>query len=192
MHQAPGNSSDGLPEPSNDAGHMAARRRTEDRARRQLVERQRRERMAGRATAEPSTPVDPPARAPSDGTARRPAVTSCAWCGVAITPRSRGPIPKWCAAGCRRRAWEQSRAAASGRSAVQVVERPVEVRVPMTPTRRDWAPLLAELTRQLEDGRVYDRDLAGIGPALRSAYDAYNRRPHVRDLSRGTAFVPWG
>jgi hypothetical protein len=104
---------------------------------------------------------------------------------------SRGPIPKWCSVGCRRRAWEQGHAAASGRSAVEVVERRVEVRVPVTPTRRDWAPLLSELARQLEDGRVYDRDLAALAAALRTVLDAYIRRPYVRDRSfgRGSAHL---
>ena len=94
---------------------------------------------------------------------------------------SRGPIPEWCSAACRHRAWEQTRAAASGRAAVQVVERQVEVRVPAVPTRRDWAKLFDELTRQLDDGRVYDRDLAELAEALGRVLDAYNRRPYVRD-----------
>jgi len=72
-----------------------------------------------------------------------------------------------------------------------VVEREVEVRVPVTPTRRDWAPLLSELSRQLEDGRVYDRDLVALAAALRTVLDAYNRRPYVRDRSfgRGSAHL---
>jgi hypothetical protein len=71
--------------------------------------------------------------------------------------------PKWCAATCRHRAWEQARAAASGRAAVQVVERRVEVRISAAPTRREWPRLLNELARQLDDGRVYDRDLPRTG-----------------------------
>jgi hypothetical protein len=74
---------------------------------------------------------------------------------------------------------------------VEVVERQVEVRVSVTPTRRDWAPLLSELARQLEDGRVYDRDLAALAAALRTVLDAYGRRPYVRDRSfgRGSAHL---
>jgi hypothetical protein len=83
---------------------------------------------------------------------------------------------------CRLRA--QGRAAASGLSAVRVVERPVEVRVPVAPTRRDWAGLLAELAHQLDDGRVYDRDLPDLAAALFNVVDAYGRRPYVRDRSR--------
>jgi hypothetical protein len=78
-------------------------------------------------------------------------------------------------------------AAASGLSAVRVVERPVEVRVPAAPTRRDWAGLLVELAHQLDDGHVYDRDLPDLAAALVNVVDAYGRRPYVRDRSqRGT------
>jgi hypothetical protein len=120
----------------------------------------------------------------ADGSARRAAATSCAWCGGAVTPRSRGPIPKWCSAACRHRAWEQTRATGSGRSAVQVVERRVEIPTPLAPTRRDWGPLLTELARQLEDDRIYDRDLAALATVLSTVLDAYSRRPYVRDRSR--------
>jgi hypothetical protein len=41
------------------------------------------------------------------------------------------------------------------------------------------------LARQLEDGRVYDRDLAALAAALRTVLDAYIRRPYVRDRSFG-------
>jgi hypothetical protein len=56
------------------------------------------------------------------------------------------------------------------------------------PTRRDWAPLLSELARHLEDGRVYERDLAARGTALDSVLAAYSRRPYVRDRNRGGGF----
>jgi hypothetical protein len=124
----------------------------------------------------------------ADGSAPRAATTSCPWCGGVIRPRSRGPIPKWCSATCRHRAWEQTRAAASGRSAVEVVERRVEIPTPMAPTRRDWGPLLAELARQLVDGRVYDRDLGALATALNTVLDAYSRRPYVWDRSRTGGF----
>ena len=170
---------------------MAVGRNAGYQARRREAERQRRERTARRGTTDQSARADAPTRTSFDSGARRAAAVSCSWCGGAITPRSRGPIPKWCSVSCRRRAWEQGRAAASGRSSVEVVERRVEVRVPLTPTRRDWAPLLSELARQLEDGRVYDRDLAALAAALRTVFDAYSRRPYVRDRSigRGSAHL---
>ena len=104
------------------------------------------------------------------------AATTCGWCGGPITPGRRGPIPKWCSATCRHRAWEQSRAANSGRTAVQVVERRVEIRVPLEPTRRDWPRLLGELAGQLDDGRVYDRDLPALVRTLDPVLRSYRRR----------------
>jgi hypothetical protein len=135
----------------------------EYRARRRERERQRRQHVQ-RAPTKKALPD--PADAEVDGRARRVAATACGWCGGPITPRSRGPIPKWCSATCRHRAWEQARAAASERAAIQVVERHVQVRVPLEPTRRDWPKLLVELAGQLNDGRVYDRDLPGLARAL--------------------------
>ena len=114
-----------------------------------------------------------------EGRDRRTAATACGWCGGPITPGSRGPIPKWCSATCRHRAWEQARAAASGLSAVELVERRVEVQVPLVPTRRDWPRLLGELDGQLSDGRVYDRDLLALGRALQPVLETYRRRAHL-------------
>lgn len=69
--------------------------------------------------------------------ARRLAASTCEWCGGPIAVKATGRPPKWCSPSCRQRAWEQSRAAASGRSAVQVVERRVEVQIPLAPGRQD-------------------------------------------------------
>jgi hypothetical protein len=104
---------------------------------------------------------------------------ACGWCGGPITLRSRGPIPKWCSATCRHRAWEQARAAASGRAAVQVVERivtPAAKPVVATPRHDDWIGLLGELSRQLDRGIVYDRDLPGLTRAFEEALAALQRR----------------
>ena len=146
----------------------------EYRARRQERERQRRQQ------AQPTTPKarSDPAASVLDSPERRTA-TACGWCGGPITPGSRGPIPKWCSATCRHRAWEQARAAASGLSAAELVERRVEVQVPLVPTRRDWPGLLVELAGQLNDGRVYDRDLPALARALEPALEAYWRRAHL-------------
>jgi hypothetical protein len=67
----------------------------------------------------------------------------------------------------------------SGRASIEVVERRVEVRVPLAPTRRDWPKLLGELTAQLNDGRVYDRDLPGLTRALEPVLQAHRRRAHL-------------
>lgn len=147
----------------------------DDRSRRRDRERQRRQ-QAQRTT--PKSPSDPGA-ADVHGPERRTAATACGWCGGPITPGSRGPIPKWCSATCRHRAWEQARAAASGRSAVKLVERRVEVQVPLVPSRRDWPRLLGELADQLNDGRVYDRDLPALARALQPVLEAYRRRARL-------------
>jgi hypothetical protein len=97
---------------------------------------------------------------PAEVTERRRAATTCGWCGTPMQPKAR--------------------AAESGLAAVKVVERRVEVAVAAAPTRRDWARLLHDLARQLDDGRVYDRDLADLSVALNAVLDAYRRRPHVR------------
>lgn len=67
-------------------------------------------------------------------------------------------MPKWCSAGCRQRAWEQSRAATSGRSTVHIVERgikiPVEEPAPPRahPRHAQWIGVLNELAEQLDTG----------------------------------------
>ena len=144
-------------------------------ARRRERERQRRQQASS------TTPKARSEAAAADvhGPERRSAATACGWCGGPITPASRGPIPKWCSATCRHRAWEQSRAAASGLSAVQVVERRVELPVLLVPTRRDWPRLLGDLASQLSDGRVYDRDLPALARALQPVLEAYRRRAHM-------------
>ena len=148
----------------------------EDRRRRREREQQRRQ-QAERAPTNR-------ARSKSSGadvgrSQHRSAATTCGWCDRSITPRSRGPNPKWCSAACRHRAWEQARAAASGLSAVELVERRFEVQVPLVPTRRDWPRLLGELASQLNDGRVCDRDLPALARAVQPVLEAYRRRAHL-------------
>ncbi len=139
-----------------------------------------RERLRRQQTQPTTTTARPePAATKVHGPERRAAATTCGWCGGPITPRSRGPIPKWCSATCRHRAWEQARAAASGLSAVAVVERRVELEVPLAPSRRDWRRLLGELAQQLENGRVYDRDLPGLARELEPVVHAYRRRARM-------------
>ncbi|GHE08715.1 hypothetical protein GCM10011381_10270 [Klenkia taihuensis] len=92
-------------------------------------------------------------------------------------------MPKWCSASCRQRAWEQRRAASSGLSAVEVVER--IVRVPATPPRpqprreprnREWKGLIRELTRQVSGHHVDTPYLIGIAYELRSLIEALEDR----------------
>jgi hypothetical protein len=59
----------------------------------------------------------------------------------------------------------------------------VEIPTPIAPGRQDWRRVLGDLARQLEDGRIYDRDLLALASALNAVHDAYNRRPFVRSLT---------
>lgn len=174
---------------------MGSKGSSEYRARQRDRERRRRQEKE-RSSARVRQPLDPTAAgARSGGTARRAAASPCGWCHGPIPPRSRGPIPKWCSATCRHRAWEQSRAAASGRSAVQVVERVVTVpamaREPVRrPRQHDWVDLLQELTAQIDRGTLYDRHLATIAAALDDVVRAVLRR---RGHSwRPPSPRPWG
>jgi hypothetical protein len=56
----------------------------------------------------------------------------------------------------------------------------VEVPTRLPLTRRDWPQALQELARQLDDGRIYDRDLSGLSVAVDAVLEACNRRPYVR------------
>lgn len=144
-------------------------------------------------TPGPSSPsgVTPPAdigsapipQEPTATSARRAAARTCGWCAGPIAVKATGRLPKWCSSSCRQRAWEQSRAAGSGLAAVQVVERRVEVPTNIAPRRQDWADVLGKLAQQLEDGRIYDRDLLALAGALNAVHDAFNRRLFVRSLT---------
>ena len=128
-----------------------------------------------------ATTRDGPTRSP-----RHPGQTlACLWCGSPILLPARGRIPKWCSSSCRHRAWDLTRAAASGRAAVQVVDRVVQVDRPVTviqevpvatvPQGPAWPPVLAQLATQLDAGRVYDRDLPALAQGLQDVIDALNR-----------------
>lgn len=128
---------------------------------------------------------------------RRPAprvpgqVIACGWCRTKVEVPARGRVPKWCSPACRHRAWEQRRAAASGRAAIDVVDRVVEtvktvtvvqhhtreVPVPWRPNSvPDFVDVLTDLTRRLDSGRVYDRDLPTLVTAVNATVDALTRR----------------
>jgi hypothetical protein len=151
---------------------MSSKGSSEYRALQRERERRRRQQQERSIAQRASTLDGAAAKESSRAGARRAAAVTCGWCHRAITPRSRGPIPKRCSATCRHRAWEQARAAASGCSAVEIVERVVII--PATPpssapqTRRQlaWVDLLRELAVQLEQGTVYDRHQAAIAAAL--------------------------
>lgn len=139
------------------------------------------ERGRGTAPRDTESPRTPPAADSATAASRREVARICAWCGGAIATKPRGRIPKWCSSACRQRAWEQTRAAASGHSAVQVVERVVQVPVERdhVPRHGEWPAVLAQLTAQLDSGRVYARDLPDLSAALTELLAAYHRHPGV-------------
>ncbi len=93
----------------------------------------------------------------------RPDVVACGWCGGEVVVAARGRVPRWCGAGCRHRAWEQRRA-----------EGPVSPPASQAPAS-EWPRLLAELTRQLNTGRVEVCDLPAITAEFDVALAAINR-----------------
>jgi hypothetical protein len=60
------------------------------------------------------------------------------------------------------------------------------VQVPLVPSRREWSRVLEELVHQLDDGRLYDRDLQPLAVAVNAVLAAFERRwdiagPRYRD-----------
>lgn len=107
---------------------------------------------------------------------------ACGWCGQPILLRPTGRMPKWCSAACRHRAWEQNRAAASGRAAVDVVDRYVAA-VPADGP--GWIAQLSVLADQVtsERGRITSGDLEGLAGALELVQAAVADRAGPRGAS---------
>jgi hypothetical protein len=154
-------------------------------------ERARRERIEQEVLRHAAETGRAPAIHPDDGLTenqrRRHAASTCGWCSGPIERKARGRIPKWCSPACRQRAWEQARAAASGRSAVTVVERRVEIPVRALPGFEDrqprhgeWNRLLQQLAAQLDTGSIYARYLPTLTAALNDVLAAFERRQEIR------------
>ena len=124
-------------------------------------------------------------------------VLECGWCGGPVIVQVRGRMPKWCSSTCRTRASERRRAAADGLAAVKVVERDIEriktVNVVQHHSRQvevktvrwpsatsDWVAAISDLTRRVESGRVYDRDLESLAGAVNDLVGALVRRSQHR------------
>ena len=118
-------------------------------------------------------------------------IVTCGWCGTEVPVPARGRGPKWCSSSCRHRAWEQRRAADSGRSAIEIKDRVVgttrtvtvvqhhrtQVPVPYRPQSAiEYAQVLTELTERLDTGRIDDRDLPVLTSAVTALLDAMTRR----------------
>ena len=56
---------------------------------------------------------------------------------------------------------------------------------PQPVDRRDWPRVLREPATQLDDGRVYDRDLGALSSELRSLLEAFRRLPVVGSPGSG-------
>ncbi|MGB2934741.1 MAG: hypothetical protein WBB91_05650 [Nostocoides sp.] len=53
----------------------------------------------------------------------------------------------------------------------------IEAPIVMAPqTVAEWTGLLAELTDRLDRGRIYDRDVPALRPAVAGLVEAFNRR----------------
>ena len=57
-----------------------------------------------------------------------------------------------------------------------IVERAVPAAASSVPKGVEWAPVLWELARQLDSGRIYDSDLAAIAQAAGAFSAALRRR----------------
>jgi hypothetical protein len=110
------------------------------------------------------------------GTDRR--VVTCGWCGATVPVPGRGRVPIWCSASCRHRAWEQRRAAASGLSAIEVVDRPVEGRAHRHEDQ-------ASGRRRTSDRDTTDR--RRVGPPARGAGSPARPRHDLRPSTVGDA-----
>lgn len=122
---------------------------------------------------------------------RRPGQTvTCGWCGRTFPLLTTGRLPKYCGDTCRHRAWEHRQALDLDRTPVEVVVHRVEVEKapgPELAVRRNgagWAEALAELGRDLDRGRVYDRDLRALAEQLDQVFQALQRRPGWSRLLR--------
>ena len=142
---------------------------------------------------DPSPPLDPrpvpPAATPEkvlgsaspEGSGKRlpGQQLTCGWCGGPVLVKHTGRLPKWCSETCRHRAWEQSRAAASGQSAVRVLDRYIHA-VPNTTD--GWVEQLTKLAGQIEHQPNLDLDL--LGACLDALREAITNHTGWRDTER--------
>lgn len=112
---------------------------------------------------------------------------ACGWCGAAVSVPWRGRTPKWCSQSCRTRAWAARRAVKAGDAEVRIVDRPIEVvrEVEAGPRSvEDWSLMLRRQAKRVDDGRVYDRDLAQLLASVEELSGPIHRRAKRRDLRR--------
>lgn len=120
--------------------------------RREAAEAQKRRQAAKVLVASATPPVGSRPDAAWAARSRLEQRVTCGWCGGSIQLKALGRLPKWCSATCRRRAWEQNRAARSGRTAVEVFDRYVVV----APWDSDgWLELMRVMTDQVRRGQLH-------------------------------------
>lgn len=90
----------------------------------------------------------------------------CMWCGSSTPVKSRGPLPRFCSANCRHRAWEQERAARAGRAAVITVDRFVAT---YPRSSRAWVEQLGRFAADVREGRLNVEVLIGPLDAVYAA-----------------------
>ena len=98
-----------------------------------------------------------------------------------------GANPKWCSLSCRTRAWAARRAVKADDAEVRIVDRPIGVvrEVEAGPRSvEDWSSMLRRQAKRVDDGRVYDRDLAQLLASVEELSGPIHRRAKRRDLRR--------
>lgn len=89
----------------------------------------------------------------------------------------RGRTPKWCSDRCRRRAWEQRRAAESGLAAVDVVVQKVAVEAPLPRSGTEAAELVEHVAQQAAAGAYSTAELRRIRRATAALMAANTALP---------------
>lgn len=126
----------------------------------------------------------------------------CGWCGTSFTINNSGRTPKWCSPRCRRRAWEQRRAAESGLTAIDVVIQKVEVEPPLPRNGGEAVRAINHITDRVLDDAYSRADLRRITDALSHLIAAFEPTPappkmatlpdHVNALNATAARVRCG
>lgn len=119
--------------------------------------------------------TDRPGADPPPPGFRRPGQrVACLWCGSSAMVKARGPIPKFCSANCRHRAWEQERAARAGRSAVIAVDHFV---VAYPDDTRGWVAHLERLAIEVRHGQFDETTLTAALDLVHLASTSAATRP---------------
>lgn len=162
------------------------RSRAEERKRAPKVDTPLRPELPTASTLSPATATERlDSEAPATGVRQPGQHVECAWCGAPTPVKSRGPLPRFCSANCRHRAWEQERAARDGRAAVATVDRFIAT---YPGDAEAWVKQLDWLAIDVRDGRLAGELLIGPLDAV-SAAIAFRERD---DRGQGTLVATRG